>query len=1582
MPRFKPLSRTIRISTAQLAAGLAGCLIFFNLPGLHAGNPLWNGAGSVTNNNFSNTNNWVAGNVPSGNSINNLPVGFGPLASGATNTANCDASGNSQTWTFNAGTVPMFVSLNSQQLGAATGPDVLVNNSTNLQTISGIITLFDINGTTTSRRFNAAGGPLAIALSQLKIRGDSAPTIWALEFGGAADGTFNSAFNNVNFTGTLNFLKSGSGAWEIVSALPNVTANASSLSVLGGTLTLDAANTFSGATTVAGGAALNLTTFSTGAGEFTISNAATLGVTLAGSGSSLTNSALNLGTTASDATTVNVDFGNFANPSVPLLTVTGALAINGTCTVNLTNGVLVVGQFPLIKYGSLTGGGALVLGALPTGVSAFVSNNVAGSSFDLVIYSSLNAADVIFWNGNVSAVWDTNATANWKNGLFTGLYYTDTNEVVLDDSAAGNFALTLNSTVKPVSLTVSATNNYSLNGSGSIAGSTICAKSGSGVLTLNNTNSFVGQTTVNAGALVLNNLNSLAAGGSLNIAAGAVAQPKLAGTYAAMPTIINGAGTANGSFGGALDFHSGGGTTVTWPGQINLNAANATLGSYGVTYSVTLSGQLTGSGGLTFRPEGGSAASHTATLIISNPTNNYSGSTTMQVGTAQLSATLKLGVNNGLPIGTTLNLNRAGSSGVVYFDLAGYTQTVAALTANFTSNAVINSSGAAGAFIISNATASAFNGDLGVAGKANFSFTKLGVGSLTIGGPNVFTGSTIIGAGTLVVTNLITATSGLILSNNATLLFGVGGASGATNIWVNGNVTLAGQLNLTDAGIVSNTPYPVIYYSGTLNTNGLTLAPLPPWAFTIDTSVPHLVRLVPTQQFPLVQFTNGNFSVTTLTTNLGGVLRGVPLGPIWYEVRDQTNKLWDFGAAAANSPWSITVRHLRAGTNTVTIFAQNGAGSIQSNSVQLTLTLGPNTGVRPRPIPSEIWWGGLSDNNQMTNYSQWPFVQKYEDGYFMHSSGWGGNNGLQQSLATNLFSFNTKYWTELGGGQSSITTNTGHAQATAWGNSAAAREANGIIYSEFTHDYHMEDMKDVCQANPTWPTNDQIAFWTGDLTMASGTYPYGTGIWRDAFNDYYARFPHVKIGHTSQPEYWPWDTYPAEVMNQIVFTVTNPTTAFSFNAHDIVGSFVNMADAIGHPYFSLQSDAPWNYFGGLGVGTAADEATMRQKIRVYEAYLQSRRGRHSLICNVSNASAANQGSTNAANLYYENSSLSSMYLHQQEGGRANRYLFEGWYFGIPYVVVPETQAGSYTHLALTAIKYLKGIVDTNGTLENLTLTLLSTNGGTNTITLTNRGDVMCLPAIAAFETGSGAGTVTYYDALGSNITSAILSPEGWVYTNQLAAGQGTTIRVVPSVLPLNRSVTLEAFWNPQDPTGVVRDRLVLAPPNTPPILNAISNRTLIAGQTLTVTNTATDTNVPAQTLAFNLSTSPAGMILNPTNGLLTWRPTVSQSPTTNPISVVVADNGLPPLSATQAFTVFVLRPATPSLTVPTLTNGVFNLRVTGDSGPDYILLGTSNMNPPVTWLPLQTNGSAVPPFTFTDPATNVGSKFYRVQIAP
>ena len=60
------------------------------------------------------------------------------------------------------------------------------------------------------------------------------------------------------------------------------------------------------------------------------------------------------------------------------------------------------------------------------------------------------------------------------------------------------------------------------------------------------------------------------------------------------------------------------------------------------------------------------------------------------------------------------------------------------------------------------------------------------------------------------------------------------------------------------------------------------------------------------------------------------------------------------------------------------------------------------------------------------------------------------------------------------------------------------------------------------------------------------------------------------------------------------------------------------------------------------------------KIRNYEAWLQNQNLRHTMICNYSQMNSAD---TNASDLTYESGSLSTLYLHQQEGGRASRYSF-------------------------------------------------------------------------------------------------------------------------------------------------------------------------------------------------------------------------------------------------------------------------------------------------------------------------------------
>ena len=163
--------------------------------------------------------------------------------------------------------------------------------------------------------------------------------------------------------------------------------------------------------------------------------------------------------------------------------------------------------------------------------------------------------------------------------------------------------------------------------------------------------------------------------------------------------------------------------------------------------------------------------------------------------------------------------------------------------------------------------------------------------------------------------------------------------------------------------------------------------------------------------------------------------------------------------------------------------------------------------------------------------------------------------------------------------------------------------------------------------------------------------------------------------------------------------------------------------------------------------------------------------------------------------------------------------------------------------------------------------------------------------------------------------------------------------------------------------------------NSPPTLAPISNRTIVAGRTLSITNVANDPDSPPQILTFSLLSPPFGAAINPSTGLLTWRPAIAQSGS-NLLNVVVSDNGAVSLSATQGFSVTVNRPAQPALSNPSLANGRFGITISGDAGPDYTIEASSNL---LNWSPILTTNPQITPFLFLDPnAINYTRRFYRV----
>ena len=167
-------------------------------------------------------------------------------------------------------------------------------------------------------------------------------------------------------------------------------------------------------------------------------------------------------------------------------------------------------------------------------------------------------------------------------------------------------------------------------------------------------------------------------------------------------------------------------------------------------------------------------------------------------------------------------------------------------------------------------------------------------------------------------------------------------------------------------------------------------------------------------------------------------------------------------------------------------------------------------------------------------------------------------------------------------------------------------------------------------------------------------------------------------------------------------------------------------------------------------------------------------------------------------------------------------------------------------------------------------------------------------------------------------------------------------------------------------------------------LNALGSTNLIAGQTLTFSNSVVDPYAPPRTIGWNIAGYPAGVTMDPVSGVLTWRPTIAESSATYSFSITATDNGSPALSATQYPLVTVLTPAEPQILSPTFGGGLFTFNVNGDTGPDYYIDSTTNLGPTAIWSPLFTNSAPSSlPFVWSDLLnSNTPRLFFRIRLGP
>ena len=441
--------------------------------------------------------------------------------------------------------------------------------------------------------FNFNGGTLRYATG---FSEDLSPNFAAIP---AAGGSVDTNGNNVTFasplTGTGPLAKKGGGSLTLAGThtLTNLNVEAgvlklaSDASISGMTVTLKA----TGQLDATGGATFNGAVL---ANEFGRSVDDVTGDLTLASGSILRPGGANndfemkFGGDLTLNGVFEVDLTNFS-PGLDSINVAGDLDVtNGLFSINLatpspTGGVIAT------YGGTLTGTPQLSGFIAGSRYAPTLVHNAGAKTIQLSISGS-TAPLALEWNGSEGSAWDMTTTQ--KNFTQTATSTPDTFkqlDLVTFGNPAGSTNVVLTGELAPGSLSFNHSVDYTLSGSGSIAGITSLVKDGTGILNLHTDNTYSGGTTITAGqvnvgnggttgslgsgAIVNNGIlafnrsanltlgSAISGSGSVSFAGGAVYTLNETNTWSGGTSILG--GMVKQGKAGAIPVPSGGSATVT-----------------------------------------------------------------------------------------------------------------------------------------------------------------------------------------------------------------------------------------------------------------------------------------------------------------------------------------------------------------------------------------------------------------------------------------------------------------------------------------------------------------------------------------------------------------------------------------------------------------------------------------------------------------------------------------------------------------------------------------------------------------------------------------------------------------------------------------------------------------------------------------------------------------------------------------------------------------------------------------------------------------------------------------------------------